>query len=284
MNRYQSSLIRAMEVGLVDYEKGDETRKTLASQVIRGQRRFERVLAVFKLAKEVMPEAVEQSGILEKLLQNPSQLPFSLEQLRFRGRIGHGGENDVYLLESQKEDTPSWALKISRYTNGSLEHLTRVASELKNEYNRVQRAYHELSPRVIPPEHQLIVHGLQGGKGAVATLQPFIGNKLRDFFEDLTPRGRVRLMKENPPLAQDVTVFHRVTQERFSTPGGKVIDLLGPKNLSVLETEEGAQLLLLDPHPTFVGADDPERVARFNERLEVLSATVKEYERQAIEH
>jgi len=281
LNQYKRSFFRAAEMGLVDYEKSNQEVGELASEVVTGKTKFDRVYAAFKLIKEFMPSVLEESGLVEDWLQNPEKLPFDIQKLKFRGKIGHGGENDVYLLRSTKPGQPSWALKINTHTGEDINHLTQIAAQIKDNYRTLRWKYRELSPESIPPEYHLVVNSPRRGAGAVATLQPFIGNEIRDFFDDIDFQQRLTLMQAHPSLAQDVATFTRVTNQEYVDPnGGSVIDLLGPKNLSVIKNHGVPQLILLDPHLIELDSTNQELISSYNHRIKALNETVSAYQEQ----
>ncbi len=211
--------------------------------------KFERFVAFLKVADKFLPERVKKS--YREGLYNESNLPFNFEKLGFDGWIGKGGESTVYLLESKNKEMLSYVLKIhvSRKTGGA-EELLSEAKRYKEEYETIKSWYAEM-PDLIPEENFLICPKPLNGKPAVASVQKFVGRKLKDIFDDISKDNLEGICSENPGLAESIKKFVAIS-DNLKKEKGEIVDLLGKKNLSIAEDEDGKEkLVFIDPHISF---------------------------------
>ena len=97
-------------------------------------------------------------------------LPFSREDFKFRGKIGEGGMNDVFLLESKKADIPSWVIKIPHVVKKN--DIFQQTLNDKEEYLKISELFKEIPGLVLDEQHMLL-HGPRGNKTVPAICKNF---------------------------------------------------------------------------------------------------------------
>lgn len=93
---------------------------------------------------------------------------------------------------------------------------------------------------------------------------------MRDIFRDFAKDELVDLLNDNKKLRGEFNKFIGETL-KHSERENETLDLIGPKNLSIVEENGRYKLLVLDPHwihHTDVGGDDA--VEKTNWRLAYL--------------
>lgn len=238
---YKKQTIRAAESALAE-KRIVETRPTehLATLFRSGESKFNRTVAMFSLMRVLAPFELTYKYNKENLAIDPEKYEFK------EGTIGKGGENDVYLLESQIADRPSWVLKVNHQDRGNISELIARAGEIKRDYEKV-RGWFETMPGLIPEEYTVIMEDPRDGKPAIITLQQYIGTHMRDVFRTLNTEDVKQLFDHNPDLKEEMVDFIRISEQK-ELETGEMLDLLGPKNLSFVETDNRDRLVVLDPH------------------------------------
>ena len=220
--------------------------------------KYQKVMSLVRIMKELAPEMISDK-ILKMLPQDdPSRLPFNPDKLEFKGRIGKGGEHKVYLLESTDKSAPSYALKLNFQNLGSLDQIKKKAAEFKKEHEEIKQRY-EAIPGIVPKELTIISSDLRRGKPIMATIQKFYGGKIRDLFHDFSREELLELFEREPKLCDEFKQFQKITEKEYNDKG-VTIDFPGDKNLSIIETEAGPKLIILDPHNMVSKDSEGERV------------------------
>lgn len=202
------------------------------------------------------------------LLSSTSRLPVDGSRPQF---IDYGGEQDVFLIET---DGKKKVLKIDRQSLGLQgQDLLKRAKQKRDEYETILSCYSRV-PHFIQEEEQLIVHSHLLSMPAVATVQPFIEGKIRDFFEDYRAAELKALLMDNAFIQRQFLLFAEALLERYGDQH-ECIDILGPKNLSVIEEDgHSPRLLLVDPHviytPELLAECPPDTAEHLEQRIEYI--------------
>lgn len=267
--QYLSIFKKSMEDGLM-HKKGSKK----WPELLRGlgaEANDKKMAAVFSIIKELAPEA-----LVKKLLnEDPSRLPFNPDQLEFKGRIDKGWEHMIYLLESKDEKIPSYVLKINLLNTGSAEELAEKAVEFKNEYKRLKDLYAAISG-LVPEEFTMIAASPRGGQPSIATIQKFIGYEIKDLIEDYEIKELSVLFKNEPGLLADYQKFMEITEKEFNS-SGRVIDLIGDKNLAIVKIGGEHKLIILDPHNSVSDNGKDDRIERQKEKMDKLGLILKAF-------
>lgn len=240
---YKKQFDRATERAFMDREiKELSSPEHLKTIFWRGEGKFSRLVAALALIARATPEKYAP-----KYHYRTESLPFKPEEYEFKEEVlGRGGENDVYLLEARAADRPSWALKINHRDRGETDKILNKAKEIKTEYLMIRDWYRNM-PELVPEEQMLILESPRDGRPVIATLQEYRGRSLRDIFKGMKQEELAGLLKADPRLKAELADFVAITREKLVV-AGEMVDLLGPRNLSLVKTDEGERLLLLDPH------------------------------------
>jgi hypothetical protein len=192
------------------------------------------------------------SGILQSILPvsefkySTNNLPFRSEDYEFNGMIGGGGENDVYELFSKDGSHPSWVLKVNRLYGGDVKQLAAKAKEIDNEYKEVKSWFLKM-PGLVPEEHNVIMEDPREKKPAIVTLQGYYGQEIRDLFKELEYGDPEEIFRTNPRLKTEIFNFIKISRDKLQE-SGDIVDLIGPKNLSIINVKGQDHLIILDPH------------------------------------
>ncbi len=233
-----------MREGLA-HNKGSKNWPELLGELTK-KGKYQKVMSLVRIMKELAPEMISDE-ILKMLPEDdPSRLPFNPDKLEFKGRVGKGGEHKVYLLESTDKSAPSYALKLNFQNLGSLDQILKKAAEFKKEHEEIKQRYAAV-PGIVPEELTIISSDLRTGKPVMATIQKFYGGRIRDLFHDFSREELLKLFEREPKLCDDFKQFQQITETEYDDKG-VTIDFPGDKNLSIIETEAGPKLIILDPH------------------------------------
>lgn len=238
---YSKQTKRAVESAFSDQDVKDWTiQENLAALLDGNSSKFSRTVALLSLVRRLAPIELKYNYQKEDLAVSPDRYEFK------EGAIGRGGENDVYLLEAQNEDAPSWVIKVNRQDRGDVAQLTARAKEIKADYEDIKESFRDL-PDLIPPEYTAIMTDPRDNKPAIITLQPYLGRDLRDLFRKTETDPVGATVRANPNLQADLRNFLRINEEKLQS-SGKMIDLIGPRNLVLVKSGGQDRLLVLDPH------------------------------------
>lgn len=268
LEHYQKQFSRATETAFVDEQiKNRKATEHLATLFGEAESKFDRTVAMLSLVRNLLPFEPKYKYETEHLPINPEMYEFK------EGTIGRGGENDVYLLESKVEGAPSMVLKMNHMDNGSTDQLVARAKEIKDEYEKVKEWFKEMSD-LVPEELSLIMESPRNGKPGIATLQKYYGKDIRDIFRVMMRENLPKLLEKNPRLKAEMFNFIRITDAKAAETG-EMVDLLGPRNLSIVKVGDEERLLLLDPHLISHPERNQEDVkARQKKRLDYLRTEI----------
>jgi hypothetical protein len=183
-----------------------------------------------------------------------SGLPIRDHQLAL---IGAGLGQNVFVFNTSlgrmvmKIDRESQALEWSV--------LLDEARRIKAEHEKIRGWYADI-PDFIPHESFCIVNGPLKGRRALATIQPYVAERLRGVFEDFAHDELVALLRWCEPLHSAFVLFARRVIEIFAATG-ECIDLLGDRNLCI-RGEDNPTLYFVDPHDIY----GPRRISRYPDR------------------
>jgi len=266
---YRRKLRRAIEQVFVD-DKGENLNvsESFSTLLATDSSKYERTVAAFQIINQITPQAA--SGKLRKRYSyKQGSMPLSPKDYTLKDKIGYGGVNDVFLLQSNRKDTSSYVLKINLGGGGSgVEDLLSVAKEQKGEYEYISEVYKDI-PGLIPKEYYLIMHGPTMAIPVAAVIQPFIGENLRDVFEDFEKDELLDLLQRNKPLANQISKFAEVARTDESLIENE-LDLLGKDNLAIAGDKGDERLLLLDPHFRSHPIRSTETKKRIEERINYI--------------
>lgn len=246
------------ERGLADYRAGSEDKMDLFRQVVSPKTgRAEKIRAAFKIIREFLPNNERTDKIIESYFRDTSKLPFSPEKLEYKGSIGGGAACDALLLESQEDGLPSYVVKVQRAVHPRVKGPTieETASNMRREYERIRDLYCDV-PEIIPKEFTVVIESpfRFNQEPMVALVQSYYGRNIRDLFTEITPQEIEALCETEPEFKQTLNKFITTTQQIYDDKQ-EIVDLFGPKNLSVIENSGKHSLMLLDPHLTYSPGD-----------------------------
>lgn len=225
----------------------------------------------FKLAntlafiRGVLPKRLRDK--LKNKLYDSEALPIHTDTYEFKGTMGAGGQNDVYLLESSDPDLPSLVLKIS-IREGSNETLTAQAHQFKKDARVIAERYAAV-PNLISPEHYFITKSPKTNQeNVIGAVQEFMGRNLKDIFSEVRREELVELLKE-PAFREQFVKFAEITCDTWEREG-KVIDIMGKENVAIVEMPDGSvRLLVIDPHDMLI-QQEPNSLSEVKRRIAYL--------------
>ena len=263
---YRKRLHRAIDQVFIDEQKqAVDINESVSSLLSPGNGRYKRTVAALRLISQFAPQAAIKQ-IREKYAYKQDFMPFNPRDYTLREKIGFGGMNDVFLLQGSRADNPSYVLKINLGESGEgLDKLLSTAKEEREGYERISMAYKDV-PGIIPEEHHLIIHGPSLGRPVAASIQPFIGENIRDIFVDFKKDELQDLLQRNKPLREQLTGFIKATLSD-NTLIESELDLLGRNNLAIVGSEGEERLLMLDPHFRSGKVRNPNARKQIEERI-----------------
>lgn len=265
LEQYGHSFKEAAARGLYEYQVGTEAKLDLFKKALSPRTgNAERISTAFKFINELLPQNEKIKRLMNRIFEDPKELPFDMERFSFRGRIGSSSECEVLLLESRENGLPSYVLKIQkRDSRDNLDDEVRTLNQEKREYEDIQKLYGAI-PDFIPKEFSLIVQNPSKyiKESRIALVQQFQGFDLRDFFDDLSEGEILRLCKQDPKFLTNLRSFLDITQKTLDEQG-MIIDIFGQKNLVVARDGNKFKLMFLDRH-LFYMKDDKESWDKVN--------------------
>lgn len=238
----------------------------------------DKLLQVLHVIKKAVPEVFWDK--MRVGLYDDLELPFSPEKFSFAGLLDRGGVAKVYLLESKVGSMPSYVFKVIKDSYFKLKGIPEEEGGkfLLDEYNLVRSWYSEKAQAVFLPEYVIRMKGPSERKGVFAILQPFQSGSIKDLFNEITKEELVDKFDSNEELKNLFLVFTKETLAHEKETG-EVLDFLGNKNLSIIESEKEEQLVVLDPHVIYKTSDPEKNVGeRSREKLRYLADLLHEIE------
>jgi len=245
---YKRRIHRAIERVVVDKEEeAKEYGEIFKDLLSRGNTKYERIVAAFEIVHRLVPQAAVEK-LRERYSYRRDEIPVSPKDYTLMDKIGYGGVNDVFFLRSNKEGGLSYVLKVNLGDGKGrdVENLVDLASEQKKEYEQIVEQFKGI-PGLVPEEHHVVIHGPSFGKPAAAMIQPFIGDNIRDIFQDFKKEELQEVLKSNKYLTNQLTKFTKIVKDDSSLIE-KELDILGERNLAVVGEEGTEKLLMMDPH------------------------------------
>ena len=245
----------------------------------------EKLKAGLDVLHKIFPEPFKKY-VEDRFAYRFELLPLSDELERPGKKFGKGGANIVFLLEAQNSTQDSIMLKIPyRGTLAPEEY----AKKDRQEYLEIEEAFGDLEDFVVSEQH-LVMHSPRGGKPTAAVVQKFQGTNVRDIFTEIGEGELREMLLQEENIRTTLTGFLDILRERPELIE-KEIDILGKKNLSIVETEDGPKLRFLDPHyrantgeetdsveQITDAGEEPDSVQRITERCSYLQGVLDSLE------
>lgn len=230
--------------------------------------------AGIQIISRFLPKPAKEK-IKKRLEYKQDKLPFNPNNYRLLEKIGKGGMNDVFMLESQNGNQ-SYVLKVA-VTSFGLEHvndLVALAAEQKEDYDFVADKFKHIQG-LVPEEYFIVANGPRDGDPSVITIQPFEGRNIRDIFDDFEPEELRELVSRNEKLHEQIKLFVETidnNQELLE----EELDLMGKNNLAIVGDEGEERLLLLDAHSISPIGRSPENKVEIADRVNRLREAIGE--------
>ncbi len=156
--------------------------------------------------------------------------------------IDGGGDADIF---KQGNKAGPNAIKIQRESLGlTQDEIIELVAKRRREYGELCSFFEDV-PGLIMPETYIILNAPFLGLSAYAIVQPFVEEKLRCFFNDLTEAELINRIQSDPYLSLQFAGFARRVNQILEH--NRYLDLLGQNNLSIVEGGGGSRLILVDP-------------------------------------
>jgi hypothetical protein len=234
---------------------------TLTTQ---GAGRRAKAMAAVSIIRSIAPEGLNEK-ITDIFNYDSAELPIPQEQFKFTGKLDSGGINYVFLLKSQEPASESYVLKIPIVNPPNP---IEYAQAQKREFDEI-KGYFEHIPNFVPEEHHMVVHSPRGATPTAAVLQEFIGGEIKDVFIDYNKDELTQLFETHPDVLQAAKAFIDTVYDSPNLINNE-LDLMGVRNLSIIETATGPRIVLLDAHYRSEQLRSPETKRQLEERCEYL--------------
>ncbi len=250
MKQFDFYVHRAKEAvrdGVIEHKSEDKKIFDRGRDIVNKKSKYNKLVAITSLLVELLPGNI--SIQLKKALDNRdfSALPFDLDKYKFMERnFSQGGITKVHLLQNKDKDKPSYVVKINYVDFDSLSILEELAKKQHEEYKEIKSDYIDL-PSLIIDEMTFVTTNKKDKIPVIANIQEYLGDNLQDIFVDLNKEDLLKLIKKYPDLKEELNKFIDITLS-LANKQDKVIDLIGYKNLSIVEQGDKAHLLFIDPH------------------------------------
>lgn len=260
----------------IEEEFGGEER--VVETVDENKTKLDRFKDTLAFIRSVLPEFINQE-IFNFLYSNVNKLPFNNDNFSFDGFIGQGGESTVYLLSSQSKNFNSYVIKVYKKDKHHKElNIHELALKRKTEYQLVKDFFDSVEG-LIPNEYFVIAEDPRSeNKPAVVSVQEFQGQNMVDLFS-LSDQEIISLCNQNKFFRSQLEVFIEHL-ERFYKNQNKMLELVGPKNLSVVYQDDDYRLVLIDPHHLLdldnISDQEKELLVTSQERLERLKKLINQ--------
>ncbi len=269
LNFYKQQINRAIEEGVVEYQKGEKKTSELIKDIFGGETKYIKMLSAISLLSELMPDSIFEK--VKKILDRKdfSKLPFDPKKYKFIEKISNGAVSSVHLLEAINDDEPSYVAKFDYINYGSLDKIREIAKQQNKEFKIIKDNYSDL-PNLIPDEVTFITTDKKDGSPIIATLQKYLGKDIRDVFTEIEKEELVELLKSNARLRDEFVIFVDKTVE-LKNNNGEIIDFLGLKNLSIIIIDDEPHLMFIDPHNIYsIDSKDTDRLSKLEKAVSYL--------------
>jgi len=262
LRRYKGMFLRAAEEVFVDDPESElPIGNCVGILTDTTQSKRKRTAAAMGIVHHFMPQKVNKL-VAGKLAYSQDELPFNPREYKLRKKIGTGGMNDVFLLESTKGES-SYAMKVVIEGVGetNIDNLVTYASQQRTDYEKVSAKFTHI-PDLVLPEYYFIANGPRRGQLAAISIQPFLGKNVRDIFEDVNKAELIDLLQTNDKLKSQLQAFIETVRNDPSLIEDE-LDLIGKCNLAIVGDKGNERLILLDPH----SRSEKERADHFKKEI-----------------
>lgn len=181
----------------------------------------------------------------KKYLFQPTALPLKVDQILLENQ---GKEQIVFKTVLKNKKTVAIKTNFLSRIHPSFNHAIRV----KYEYETIKNLYKDMSGFVIT-EHHFLSHtkgGIKKQNDVLVTLQPYIDPPHNGLFEDYSVKEILDLANKHPSFRDELCKFINITLENLSI-NKFMPDIVGDRNVLVLENSDSPKLLFIDPHVLF---------------------------------
>lgn len=272
---YRRRFRRAIEQVFID-EKDQvvDVNESVSTLLSPGSGRYKKTVAALRIITQLAPQK-PMKKLRERYAYRQDSMPFNPKDYTLKEKIGFGGVNDVFLLQASGKESPSYVLKVNlgESNERGLKKLLSTAKEQKGEYERIAAAFKDTAG-VIPEEYYLIIHGPSMDQPVMATIQPFIGENVRDIFVDFEKDELQDLLQRNKPFSKQLAGFVKVARSDSYLIENE-LDVLGRNNLAIVEDKGKERLVMLDPHFRPSKTRRPEMRSKIEARINYLEKLTK---------
>ena len=252
--------------------------RELASTILNPQTaKRQKIASGVNLIGKIIPGFEEHLANIICAAGNKVPFDSDLEIISFEG-----GENYVFFMTPLPNNESGPKQKILKVAKASLgmnsEKLMEYVQRMKSEYKEVSEWYEDIPGFTVPEEIVILNSHLLRLPG-VATVQDFVPGKFRGIFEDFRDGELVQTLNNNPTLREKFIIFG---DRLFSVlqKEGKIIDLIGQRNVAIVENNGDRSLIHIDPHiirtTEMIEQMAPGVAERYNVRFEMLQNTLAE--------
>ncbi len=203
------------------------------------------------LSKFLMKNSIKEDPGLQQIFAN------STDRYHFKGMIGSGAENQVYLYESENPEKKSFVLKLSRMATADLSKIEAIKDAIEYEYSQNRLNYENL-PDLIPEMEWSILENSNNKnrqkskepRYTLLSIQQYLGQsyfEIQDLGNEFRRKILKALIENDDNFRNQLVMFVSTTKEILKTNHTSV-DLYGRCNLVVVsDTKDRPRLVLLDP-------------------------------------
>lgn len=233
----------------------------------RSTSRYDRVGALAQWAEVAAPSLMRR---VRRHLHCVERLSLRVEGVT---PLAFGKGSSCFVLEG----APPLVLKVLRRSLGrDALTLTKLAKELRDDYQTLERWYADV-PGIFPPTTHLVLHSPLRGVGAAARVQPLVRGPTKDLLRDFTDVELASLLSRAPGLRERIRSFAAATRRAWDEED-RFLDMIGDNNLMLVERASGPDLCVVDLG--IMALEEKRRrapqvyahAARIVERLERLAA------------
>ena len=232
--------------------------------------RYDRLGAAVQWMDARLPRLVRR---LAGAIQRAERLPFRVEQVE---PFAFGRGSTCVIMHGR----PPRVLKVFRGSLGQdAARVVGMARQLKADYETLRRWYADVPDLVVHTTH-VVLHSPLRGTTAAARIQPLLPASARDLLGPSSHAELVDVVRRESRLRVDFCAFVRATRVAWEREN-RVLDLVGEKNVVVLDGASGPALRVVDLGIMDLDAKRREaprvydRAAATLERLERVAAAIQ---------